>query len=117
MKPLPPAGEELGLRLLMVGVPIVTSKEVEAEVPWFPSTTVIENIPGLAIMACVTAPVSLVELENVVVRAVEFHMILAPETKSEPFTVRVKFLPPAVADVGLRLVTLAPVMSNGRAPE
>src|ERR1035441_4150982 len=51
-----------------------------------------------------TAADSLVALTNVVVRAAFPNVTVAPERNPVPFTVRVKAGPPAVAELGLRLV-------------
>jgi hypothetical protein len=46
----------------------------------------------------------LVALTNVVVRAAFPNVTVAPETKPVPLIVRVKAAPPAVVELGLRLV-------------
>jgi len=70
-------------------------------------TTLTSTFAGVAIMALVTAPVSLVALTKVVVTGAPFHMTVAPFAKPLPFTVRVKLPPPAVTDAGLRLLMVA----------
>ncbi len=61
-------------------------------------------LPALAIRLAGTAAVNWTELTNVVVRAVPFHCTVVPGRKLVPFTVNVNAAPPAVAEVGLRLV-------------
>jgi hypothetical protein len=63
-------------------------------------TTVTEAVPAVAMSAAEMEAVSLVLLANVVVRADPFQSTTEPETKFEPFTVRVKAGPPAVALLG-----------------
>jgi hypothetical protein len=63
-------------------------------------TTVTEAVPGVAMSAAEMEAVTLVLLANVVVRADPFQSTTEPKTKFEPFTVRVKAGPPAVALLG-----------------
>jgi hypothetical protein len=63
-------------------------------------TTVTEAVPAVAMSAAEMEAISLVRLENVVVRGDPFQCTFEPETKLEPFTVRVKAGPPAVALLG-----------------
>ena len=63
-------------------------------------TTVTEAVPGVAMSAAEMEAVTLVLLANVVVRADPFQFTTEPKTKFEPFTVRVKAGPPAVALLG-----------------
>ena len=63
-------------------------------------TTVTEAVPAVAMSAAEMEAVTLVLLANVVVRADPFQSTTEPETKFEPFTVRVKAGPPAVALLG-----------------
>jgi hypothetical protein len=56
--------------------------------------------------------VTWVALTYVVVRFVPFHLTTEPLTKLVPFTVRVNPAPPAVADVGLRLVVVGTGLSG-----
>jgi hypothetical protein len=74
-----------------------------AEVP--PAVvTVTLAVPTKAIRLAGTAAVSWLELTNVVVSAVLFQFTVDPETKFVPFTVSVKSPPPAVAELGPRIV-------------
>src|SRR5579871_2305476 len=107
VRPLPPASAEVGLKLVMVGVPGSISKPKAADVLPSAFITATMAIPGLAIMAAVMAPWSTEELLKVVVTAVEFHRIFAPETNPAPFTVMEKAEPPEVALDGVRLETVA----------
>ena len=63
-------------------------------------TTVTEAVPAVAMSAAEMEAISLILLENVVVRADPFQFTTEPETKFEPFTVSVKAGPPAVALLG-----------------
>ncbi len=103
-KAAPPAVAEVGLRLVMIGVGtlIGSIEAVEGLPPVF--TTVMLAFPALAIKLAGTAAVSCTELTNVVVSAVPFHRTVAPVRKLVPFTVSVKAAPPAVTEVGLRLL-------------
>jgi hypothetical protein len=67
-------------------------------------TTVTLAAPGEAIRAAGTAAVSWLALTVVVVNAVVPHFAVAPETKFAPLIVSVKAAPPAVAQLGLKLV-------------
>ncbi len=100
----PPAVAEVGLRLVMFGVGTLIGSiaAVEGLPPVF--TTVMLAFPALAIKFAGTAAVNLTELTNVVVSAAPFHCTAAPERKLVPFTVSVNAAPPAVAEVGLRLL-------------
>jgi|SRR5208283_2888081 len=66
--------------------------------------TVTLAVPAVAIRLAGTAALSLVALTNVVVSAALPHSAVAPETKLVPFIVRVKAAPPAVAELGFKLV-------------
>jgi hypothetical protein len=104
VKAAPPAVAELGLKLVMVGrvagliVNVNPAEVAPADV------TVTLAVPAVAIRLAGTAAVSLVVLTNVVTSAVVPHFAIAPETKRVPLIVRVKAVPPAVAELGLRLV-------------
>ena len=54
--------------------------------------------------ADVMAAVTRLEETKVVVRAEPFHLTVAPLMNPLPFTVRVKAGPPAVAELGFKLV-------------
>ena len=63
-------------------------------------------VPAVAMSAARIDAVTWVALTYVVVRFVPFHLTTELEMKLVPFTVRVKAVPPAVADEGLRLVVV-----------
>jgi hypothetical protein len=97
-----PAVAELGFRPEIVGAGTVIVKLAPDETTAF-CVTVTLAVPTLAISAAGTAAVNCVAPTNVVVSEVVPHWTLAPETKFKPFTVRVKSVPPAAAELGLRL--------------
>jgi len=99
----PPAVMDVGDRLVIVGTPELVVKVTAGEVPP-ESFTVTLTEPAVAIRLAGTAAVNCVALTYVVVRAVLPHCTVAPETKFVPLTVRVKADPPAVVEVGDRLV-------------
>src|SRR3982074_1567713 len=88
--------------------PIVKVRARDVPPPGAGLNTVTLAVPGEAILAAGTVAVNCPVLTNVVVKAVPFHWIDAPFTKLPPFTVSVNAGPPAVAELGLMLV------SNGR---
>ena len=65
--------------------------------------TVTLAVPGLAVSAAEISAVNPVLLIKVVDRLDPFHLTTDPLMKFVPFTVSVKPVPPAVADVGLIL--------------
>jgi hypothetical protein len=103
VKAAPPAGAELGLKLVMVGGRGLMVNVAPAEVPRV-VVTVTLAVPAVAMRLAGAAAVSFVALTNVVVRAVVPHFAFAPEAKFVPLIVRVKAAPPAAAELGLRLV-------------
>jgi len=105
VKAAPPAVAELGLRLVIVGGGGLMVNVAPADVP-IAVVTVTLTVPAVAIRLAGTAAVSWLTLMNLVVSAVPFHFTFAPEPKLVPLTVRVKAAPPAVAELGLRLVTV-----------
>ncbi len=100
----PPAVAEVGLRLVMLGVGALIGNAAGADGLPTELAAVMLALPALAIKLAGTAAVSCVALTNVVVRPVPFHCTVAVERKPVPLTVNVNAAPPAVADVGLRLV-------------
>jgi hypothetical protein len=100
----PPAGVVEGLRLVMVGASGAPMVKVEPLDVAPLSLTVIVADPCEAMRVAVTAAVNWVPLTKVVVRAEPFQRIDELAVKPEPLTVRVKFLPPAGAVEGFRLV-------------
>jgi hypothetical protein len=84
------------------------------------SVTVTFAVPAVAIRFAVTDAVSSVALSYVVVSAELPQCAVAPETKFVPLTVSVNAAPPAVAELGLKLVTVGActaLMVNVAAPE
>jgi hypothetical protein len=100
----PVATAEVGVRPVMTGPAAVmgNADALDDVPPGF--TTVMLTLPCVAIRLAVTAAVSCVALTSVVGSAVPFQSTVAPERKPVPLTVSVKAGPPAVAEVGLRLV-------------
>jgi hypothetical protein len=94
---------KLGLLTIVDGKDVKITNVVPADVP--PAVvTVTLAVPAVAIRLAGTAAVSWVALTKVVVSPAPFQFTVAPETKFVPVTVRVKAPPPAVAELGLRLV-------------
>src|SRR2546422_223578 len=62
--------------------------------------------PAVAMSAVVIAAVSCVLLMKVVIRLVPFHCTVDPLMKLEPLTVSVNDVPPAVAELGLKLLSV-----------
>jgi hypothetical protein len=112
VKPAPPAVAAVGLRPVVVGTGLLIVKVWAFEVPppGAGFSTVTWAVPAVAMSAGVIAAVNWVEETYVVVRLDPFQLTVAPEAKSVPFTVRVKPAPPAVAEVGLRLVVARPAL-------
>jgi len=110
VKAVPPAVAELGLILLMTGVGGVTGKEARPEVTLPGLMTVRLAVLGVAIKLAGTAAVNCVALTKLVTSAAPFQFTVAPDTKPMPLTVSVKAVPPAVAEVGLKLVMIRLVL-------
>ena len=110
VNPEPPAVAELGLKLLSVGTGLgaimVKLSTPEVPPPGVGLKAVTLAVPAVAMSAARIAAVSWVDEPYVVVRSEPFHLTTEPETKLVPFTVRVKALPPAVAEEGLMLVVV-----------
>jgi hypothetical protein len=66
--------------------------------------TLTDAVPATALSAAGIAAVNRVAETYVVVRSAPFQRTTELDTKLVPFTVNVNALPPAVAEVGLRLV-------------
>jgi hypothetical protein len=66
--------------------------------------TVIVALPSVAMSLAGIEAATRVLLTKVVLRAAPFQLTVVGLTKIDPFTVRVKAPPPAVADDGLRLL-------------
>jgi hypothetical protein len=79
---------------------IVNVFALEVPPPGGTFTTVTEAVPAVWMSAAEIEAVSIVLLENVVLRPDPFQSTTELETKFEPFTVSVKLGPPAVALLG-----------------
>ena len=109
VKAEPPAVAELGEMAVRVGTGLfaaVMLKDFAPEVPppGVGLNTVTDAVPTVAISDAGIAAVSWVEETKVVVRSRLFHRTFEVETKPVPVTVRVKAGPPAVAELGERVV-------------
>jgi len=104
----PPAVAEDGLRLAIEGrgLRIVNVSAFEAPPPGVGLKTVIGTFPVAVILLAGTVALNCVGEPKVVTRSAPFHLTLDPETKLAPFTVSVKEAPPAVAEEGLRELTV-----------
>jgi len=88
------------------------------DVPPHGLTTVIEAVPGLAILLAATVAVSWVEETNVVVSAAPFQFTVEVETKFMPLRVNVNCESPAEPQVGLsELMVGTALIVNVAAPE
>src|SRR3989337_95452 len=105
VKAAPPAVAEEGLRPVTVGAGPHTTKFMALETPPSGLSTVTGTVAGAAMSAAVIVARNWVADTKVVERSEPFQRTFAPETKLLPSTVRVKAVPPAVAEEGLRLVT------------
>jgi hypothetical protein len=69
-------------------------------------TTATLAVPGEAVRLAGTEAVNCVALTNTVESAEPFHCAVDPGTNPEPLTVRVNAGPPAIAELGLKLLTV-----------
>jgi hypothetical protein len=117
----PPVVAELGLRLVIVGVGLLTVNDSTPDKPppGAGLDAVTLAVPAVAMSAAEIEAVSTLELVYVVVRSEPFQRTTAPLTKLAPFTVRAKAEPPAVAELGLRLVIVGVglLTENDSAPD
>jgi len=74
--------------------------------------TVTLAVPAVAMSAARIEAVTCVEETYVVVRFVPFHLTTELEMKLLPLTVSIKPAPPAVAELGLRLVVVGTGLSG-----
>ena len=99
-----PATATLGLRELSAGAGLLMVNVNALEVP--PPGAGVETatlaVPAVAMSAAAMLAVKLVLEARVVARALPFHWTVEEEIKFEPVTVRVRAVPPAVAELGLR---------------
>jgi hypothetical protein len=117
VNPDPPAVADEGLMLVVVGTGlsgtlIVKVCALEVPPPGVGLKTVTLVVPAEAISAARIEAASWVDETYVVVRAVPFHLTTDPEMKLVPLTVSVKAEPPAVAELGLRLVVVGTGLSG-----
>ena len=105
--PLPPT-TELGVNELIAGagLAIVKVKELEVPPPGAGLETATDAVPADAMSDALTAACNPPLETNVVVRAVPFHRTVEEEIKFVPLMVRVRLAAPAVADAGLKEVTV-----------
>jgi len=101
---VPGAGPIVNRTTLEISVVVVADEVFGLVVPDTAEpgiSTAICTVPGVVKFDAGTGAVSCVPLTNVVVRAVPFHRISAPETKPAPFAVIVKPCAPALTVLGL----------------
>jgi hypothetical protein len=92
---------------LTVGAELLIVNDTALDVPpggGFVTVTV--AVPAVAISAAVIAAVNCVVFTNVVVLAAPLNFTTDVDTKPVPFTVRVNAVPPAVAVIGEREVSV-----------
>ncbi|MGA2113575.1 MAG: hypothetical protein ABSH56_02355 [Bryobacteraceae bacterium] len=106
VKPLTPAVADEGVKPPITGLIVkVAPKDVTPPTAKAESgRTVMVVVPAVAIRLAGTAAVNCVALTNVVRSTVPFHSNIAPAANPLPFTVNVNAAPPAVAELGLRLL-------------
>jgi hypothetical protein len=95
----PPAWRNVGLSVVTLN-PASTGSETAFEVRWLASRTVMLNEPALAIREAGTVAVISVALPKAEVKAVVPANTVMPFAKPDPLTVRLRFVPPACANVG-----------------
>jgi hypothetical protein len=102
----PPTAAVDGLRLVVAGTGLLMVKVCELEVPPPGAAlyTVTCAVPAVAVSTAVISAVKRVAETYVVVRFDPFQRTTEPLTKPLPLTVRVNAAPPAVADVGVKLL-------------
>ena len=109
VKDAPPAAVEFGVSEVSEGDEpfpaglMANASEPDTEAAEFATT--IFAFPDAWIRLAGTSAVSCVAFTNVVVRFVPFHLTVAPETKPVPVAVMVNAAPPAVAELGARLLS------------
>ena len=102
----PPVVVELGLKLVMAGAGLLMVNVAAGEEPppgaGFCTTTF--AVPAEAISLAGMEAVSCVGLTNCVVRKLPFHHTVEAPTNPVPLTVNVNAAPPAVVELGFKLV-------------
>src|SRR2546421_373062 len=104
--------------VVLVFAEIVNVWAFEVPPPGAALNTVTDAVPAVARSVARMDAVNRDAEPNIVVRLAPFHRTTdEPATKFVPFTVSVNAAPPAVADVGLRLVVVGTGLLVGGAPE
>ena len=104
-RPLGAVPEAISVRLRAVGMlTVVTCRKARLEVPppGAGLVTVIWAVAAVATLEAGTLAVSFELLTKLVVNGVPFQLMVVPETKFTPFTVRVKPAPPGTALAGIK---------------
>jgi hypothetical protein len=110
----PPGGADFGLKSFTAGPSGLIGKFTPGEETVPPGLpTVITVLLGFAMKLEGTTAVNCVALTKVVVSDEPAQITTDPETKPVPVTVRLNDGPPAIANVGLRLVTLGTGTEGG----
>lgn len=111
----PPASALLGASEVMVGLGLSTTKASEPDTPppGLGLVAVMANVPAVVRSAAGTEAISSLLVLKAVLRAEPFQFTVAPLTKFDPFTVKVKDLDPTSfvggdneASVGTGLLTV-----------
>ena len=103
----PPAVAEFGLRLLIVNAGLMVKVAAAEVTP--PVVTVTFTVPAVLIRVVATGAVIFVLPERVGVSDVVPHFTVVPEVKFAPVIVSVNAGPPAVAELGLKLLIVTQV--------
>jgi hypothetical protein len=108
----------LAVSELVIDAASSTGNAIAFDVPPHGLTTVIENVPAVAMRVAGTVAVRSVEETNVVVSALPFQFTTEVEMKFVPFTVNVNCESPAFAHVGLsELIDGVALIVNVCAPD
>lgn len=113
-----PATMELGFNepITGAGLEIVKAKELDVPPPGAGLETVTGAVPAEATSDALMAACNSTLETKVVLRALPFHRTVEEEIKFVPLTVRVRLAAPAVADVGLKEVTVGAGFGLGLPP-
>lgn len=108
VKAAPPAVAEFGLSVVMAGVGLLMVKvrELALPPPGAGLFTVTLAVPAAAMSLAGIAAVNCVALTKVVVRRFPFHQTVDALTNPLPLTVSVNAAPPAVVELGFKLVSV-----------
>ena len=110
--PTTPLGNGEEVLMVKSGGEMVNVRALEVLPPGFATVTL--AVPAEAMSLAPIDAVNWDALTNVVVRFDPFHLTVDPETKFDPFTVRVNPCPPAAVEFGSRLVRLGPAALTDR---